>query len=444
VTPAAAAIPAAANPHTFTADVAVRFALEHNPQLLALREQRGVARAGVVIARTYPYNPLLQSLVLGANGPAVAGVTNHVFNEHTLRLDLEVRGQGKHRKNAAEAVATRTEWEIANQEMATSIAAARAFNTVLYRKRKLEVLEETVKFSEQVVEQVQKLVNLGRIRSADLVVASTELDAARAQQGQGRTALAMAKADLCRQLGTLDMSFDVKGDLDLPVPMLKFEDYTDAASQARPDLQARRVSVAEAQARLRLQVADRFGNPSLGPGMEYNETSATFVGLWMITPVPVINTRKGEILQAQAVVNRALADVRQLEVQAAQDVQAALARLTEARGWVESYTANVLPNLTQAVKDMNKLLAQNDPGVDVLRVIGVQRNYLRALDAHLDALFEVSQARADLAAAVADPALAVGMCASEAKPGVLMPMPKDTAPGPQPGKLEFEIPSVQP
>ena len=42
-------------------------------------------------------------------------------------------------------------------------------------------------------------------------------------------------------------------------------------------------------------------------------------------------------------------------------------------------------------------------------MIGVQRNFLRAFDAYLDALFEVSQARADLAVAVGDPALSLGL-----------------------------------
>ena len=56
--------------------------------------------------------------------------------------------------------------------------------------------------------------------------------------------------------------------------------------------------------------------------------------------------------------------------------------------------------MRKARGDLDKLFAQNDPGVDVLRIIGVQRNYLRTLDAQLDAQFEVSQARADLAAAV--------------------------------------------
>jgi outer membrane protein TolC len=408
----------AAKPHLPDAlgpDAAVQFALENNPSLLAIREQRGFAQGGVVIARTYPYNPTLLVYETGANGPPSAGVTNHAFTEAIGRLDLEVRGQGKHRMATARAVLTRTEWEIAAQELIVSIATARAFDTVLYRQRKLEVLEDTIKFNEQVVERVKALADLGRLRPADLILARTELDTARAALGQGKTALAQARAALRQQFGTLDDSFAVRGELDLPVPTTEFDVYAQVALEQRPDVQVRRAAAEEARARARLQRADRFGNPSVGPFFELNETNVAFVGAALFAPIPVLNTRRGEIMQAEALAARAQAEVRQFEIQSAQDVQAALARLTEARKWVESYTGTVLPNLRKAVEDTNKLFEQNDPGADVLRVIGVQRNYLRALDASYDALFELSQARADLAAAVGDPNLALGRYPAPAK-----------------------------
>jgi outer membrane protein TolC len=424
---ASATMPSVPTPQSFTPTEAVRFTLENNPQLHAVREQRGFAQGGVVIARTYPYNPVIQIFEWGVGGPSSSGITNRAFNETTIRLDLELRGQGTHRRAAAGAVVTRTEWEIATQEVLVSVAATRAFNTVLHRAKRLEVLEDTVKLNEEVMDQVKKLVDLGRLRPADLILAKTELDGARAQLGQGKTALTFARADLRRQFGTFDDSFEVKGELDLPVPTMDFKQYEKAALEQRPDLQARRAMVEEAQARLRLQMADRYGNPSVGPAFEYNETRDTFVGIWFFSPMPILNTRQGEIKQAQAMVARSLADVRQLEIQSAQDVQAALARLEEARKWVESYTAEVLPSLKKADQDMRKLLDQNDPGVDVLKVIGVQRNYLLAFSNYLDALLELSQARADLAAAVGDPALALGLYPSNQKPAPepnLLPAPK--------------------
>jgi outer membrane protein TolC len=176
----------------------------------------------------------------------------------------------------------------------------------------------------------------------------------------------------------------------------------------RPDVQARRLAIAEAEARYRLECANRYGNPSVGPAFEYNETRVTFVGLWLVTPLPVINTRRGEIMQRQAEVQRARLDLAQFEFQAQQDVEAALKRLADARAWANSYEKEVLPSLQRSRRELEKLFAAGDPSVDIVRLLDVQRKYLRAYDSSLDAQFEVSQASADLAAAVGDPSLAVG------------------------------------
>lgn len=191
--PGPATPPAAGEPRTFTPAEAVRFALENNPSLQAIREQRGFAQGGLVIAKTYPYNPVSQFTFFAATGE---GVTNTLTQAHKITMDIEVRGQRHFRQQAAYATLTRTEWDIATQELLVAVAANRAYNTVLYRQRKLEVLEDTIKLNEQVVEQVKKLADLGRLRPADLIVAQTELDAAGAQLGQGRTAIAFARADL--------------------------------------------------------------------------------------------------------------------------------------------------------------------------------------------------------------------------------------------------------
>jgi hypothetical protein len=74
---------------------------------------------------------------------------------------------------------------------------------------------------------------------------------------------------------------------------------------------------------------------------------------------------------------------------------------------------------------MERLFALGEQGVDVLRVLGVQTNLLRTIDAYLDARFEVSQALADLAAAIGDPALATGAfaCVRESDSRLGMPAP---------------------
>src|SRR5205807_1164989 len=153
------------------------------------------------------------------------------------------------------------------------------------------------------------------------------------------------------------------------------ETLTADAMGRRPDLQARQAAVKEADARVRLAVADRFGNPNIGPDYEYNETRANFVGAQWTLPLPIFNTRRGEIMQREAERTRAALDVRTTEVVIQQEVQGALERLHNARTWADTYRKQVLPDLEASLKDMESLFVK--AGVPVLSVIDLRRKLLK-------------------------------------------------------------------
>ncbi len=157
VMPAAAQTPAPTpSPTVLARDAAIQIALRDNPTLRTVRNQRGFAEAAVVIAKTYPFNPIFTGYVTGVTGPYYASVSNFVYQEHYISLELEVCGQGGHRRAAAEASASRSEWEICQQELAVSITVIKAYNAVLYRTKKLEFLEELIRTNEGGVEQLRK------------------------------------------------------------------------------------------------------------------------------------------------------------------------------------------------------------------------------------------------------------------------------------------------
>jgi len=66
------------------------------------------------------------------------------------------------------------------------------------------------------------------------------------------------------------------------------------------------------------------------------------------------------------------------------------------------------------------LFSEGERGADILRVIEVRQRLLQARDGYLDAVWEVRQACADLAAATGDPFLAA--CAEPT-----LPMPRKDA-----------------
>jgi outer membrane protein TolC len=386
---------------------AIRWGIEHNPGLATIRRQRGIAAAGVVIADTYPFNPIMQDFVMAASGPSEAGITNRVFNEHTMRLDLELRGQGKYRRGAARAALSRTDWEIAVQEILVAVQAVRAFNTALYRREKLRVLEETVRLQEQVVEQVNRLVEQGQLPRTELMLARTDLADARAAVGPARNVLTVAVNDLSRLLGVVDGHYELQGQLETILPAFEEADLVRAAEERRPDLHALELAVKEAQARVGLEVANRYGNPSVGPAFEYNETSVSFIGMWLVWQIPVLNVRRGEIMQRQAERARAVQAVDSLRVTLRQDVRAALSRLASAKEAADVFRTQTIPTLRSTRAGIDQLFTQGEPGVTLARVIAIRTRLLQAYSAYLDTLFELTQAQADLAAAVGDPSLAL-------------------------------------
>ncbi len=208
--------------------------------------------------------------------------------------------------------------------------------------------------------------------------------------------------------------FILRGDLTVPpLPDGPAEALAEAAHARRPDRRSREAAVAEADARLRLERANRFGNPVVGPTYEYDNSSIHNLGVQFALPLPVLNAHHSDILQREAEKQRALFDLRQTDVEITQEVEAALSRLKHAQDWAEMYRAEVLPDLEKSLKEIRELFNQPNSGVDALRILDVQRKLLTARDNYLDAQFEVRQAVADLAAALGDPSIAVGPC----KPG---------------------------
>jgi outer membrane protein TolC len=406
-----------AAPSVLSLEEAVRYALANNPQLAVIRNQHGLAAAAVVIARTYPYNPIWQSTVAGDSGPASAGITNSVFNASKITLDLEIRGQRAYRRQAAFAALSRTDWEIAAQEVVFAATTVRAFDAMLYRQGKLALTEEFLKLNQKAAAQVKELVDRGTLRPADLILARAEVNDVQSQIGLHRTALVAARRDLARALGGADLTAVPQGTLERTAPAIGAEELLTLAFEHRPDLFARRTAVTEAEARLKLQIADRFGNPTIGPMYELNETSVNFFGMQIGGPIPVFNRKQGEIKLREAERMQALLNVRQIETEIHQDVLAALGRVDEARNWAQKYRQEILPDLRKSLDEMDKLFQQGQPGVDVLRLLDVRRKLLRAQDGYFDALLAYTQALAELAAAVGDPALAMGLYqAPEAAP----------------------------
>ena len=390
-----------------TLDTAVNYALQNNPEIAAVRQQHGIAAAGVVIARTYPFNPTLESRVRFAGGPLSATVTNPVPFEHTVLLEWEIRHQRRYRREQAIAALSRTDAEIAFQETNLAIRVIRAFNLAVYRRAKLQLAEEVFHINEDAARRAQQLMQQAHgVRPADLIVARAEALATQTLVGPARTAVVTARYDLNRLLGVVDDGEELQGALPAAPREWNRDALVESALGQRPDLRARQAAVAESAAALRLEIANRFGNPTFGPNYEMDPTEIQMVGAQLIVPLPILNVHRGEIMQREAQQAQAVLQLRQSEFEVRQDVNSALGELESAKRSLQVYETQV-SELQKALKAMEQLFESAE--VDTLRVIDVRRKLIQARDGALDAQFDISQSLANLAAAVGDPTLAINV-----------------------------------
>ncbi len=161
--------------------------------------------------------------------------------------------------------------------------------------------------------------------------------------------------------------------------------------------------MSEAEAK-RLEIANRYGNPIVGPSYEYDPTRINLIGAQVTLPLPLFNTHQGEISAATASrTNTGGPGTSPNRDANSPDVEAALALARESRAPAKVFTRPNSSRGCSCLEDIERL--RNKDKVDV-PLNDARRKLLKIRDGYLDALWEVTQAEADLAAAVGDPFLA--------------------------------------
>src|SRR5207302_1767801 len=102
--------------------------------------------------------------------------------------------------------------------------------------------------------------------------------------------------DLRRALGLVNGTLELRGNFEAPPYTDDRDALTEIALEQRADLRARQRAVDEAEAALRLAIANRFGNPTLGAAYTYDPTRVNDIGAQINVPIPVLNTHRGQIL----------------------------------------------------------------------------------------------------------------------------------------------------
>lgn len=411
-------------------------ALTGNPDLVALREGNpALASAEAVeVARHFPttlnptlwvdYRPLtlVPSGTFGGNAAGAGGGAGgrrgsyYNFGDQflylSLRQPIELGHQTTHRYHIAKAAYDGLQWTVLQAELTALVQTYRFFQTAAYNREKTRVAEELAAFNDKLLESLQRRLEANQVTAADVALARVESRAAHQLVNAARQTYVVALTDLRNQIGVPDSAGTAEplGEFTLPdyVPEVDERIMIQTAMENRPDIHAARAQARGAEASVRLAKADRMPTPIIGPEWEIDEAGVQYFGLVYITPLPILNNGTPLVKQREAEHRRAHVALQQVQQKAVSQVRASVAKWNGARELVND-SVGLIEELSEQVSILERLFQAGQS--DLPKLMQARQRLIQLQNAQLDAVWQATQAQADLLLAIGTPTMIRGMLA---------------------------------
>ena len=431
--PGPGAIPEGFGGQSISLETALYGAVTSNPDLVTLRNSNVASAEAVEVARRFPttLNPTLwvdfrpitlipgNTFVNGAHAAATgpAYTFGKPFYYLSLRQPVELGHQTTHRYHIAQAAYTQQQWTVVQTELLTLVQTYRFFQTAAYRREKLRVASALADFNDRLVQTLRKGLEANRVMAADVALADVENQATRQLVEVARQDYANALTDLRNQVGMPETAATAEplGEFALPnnIPDADESGLIQMALQSRPEIHVARAAAAGAEAAVRLAKGDRIPTPIVGPVYQADEVGVQYIGLVYITPIPVLNNGRPLVLQREADHRRALMSLQQAEQRTVIQVRSATAKWNAALRLVRQSTG-LTAGLKPQVDRLERLFEANQ--ANLAQLLQARQRLIQLENAELDALWQATQAQADLLAALGAPCLIASLQPASAAP----------------------------
>lgn len=397
----------------------VSLALAHNPDLVAIRQTEPVGVAAYGVARTYPFNPLVQVQAtpyqeLPGQGP---GTTAHYV---LLMQRIQLAHQQRYREDAGAASLNGVRWGIHQAELQAVSLTAQMYFSLLYQRGLLEVAKASHENNMQLLEVLMKRFEGGDAAASDVATVRVDTRATLQQLGLAEANYESARRDLLRQLGMPPTSpFDFAGNLaavrwqmpnaksdsfwsdesgfKIPNPAPQQMAWIASWAASRPDVLAAHANIDLARANLRLATANRVPDVVVGPYYQQSPDGMTHLGFRAEMDLLIIDNKKPMEAQRAAEFGQLTVAWRQLLLRAELEAQTAFERYEVAYQAVVTAGGNDLAEMPQEFQSLERQFREGE--VDVVRVLQARTSILQNQRALLGLLNELAQSAALLVGA---------------------------------------------
>ena len=443
-----AAGPAGIGGQSLSLQAALYGALTSNPDLVTLRQGNPIANApspeAVEVARRFPttlnptvwidYRPitLIPPDTFGSTSNAARPSGHNGFYHYgqnyllfSIRQPVELGHQTTHRYNIAKAALDQQKWTVTQAELTALVQTYRFFQTAAYRREKLRIADELADFNDRLLGQLQKRLEANQSAAADVILARVESRASRQLVKAAQQDYVTALTDLRNQVGLPGSGGTIEplGEFTLPgyIPTIDENVMVQEAMANRPDIHAAQAQVRAAEAAVRLARGDRIPTPIIGPQYAIDEAGVQYIGLILVSPLPIVNNGTPLVHQREAEARRACVALQQAEQRAVAQVRASVAKWNGATELVNE-TGGLTGELAGEVTKLERLFEEGQ--ADLTKLMQARQRLIQLENARLDAVWAATQAQADLLLAMGTPTLINAMLArAEADAGVPPPTP---------------------
>ena len=406
-------------------------AITSNPDLVTMREGNALAASAeaVEVARNFPttlnptlwmdYRPitLVPNGTFGTGGPGRAAGSGNGFYHFgqdfmylSLRQPIELGHQTTHRYHIAQAAFEQQKWIVLQAELTALVQTYRFFQTAAYRREKFRLAQQLADFNDRLQETLQRRMEANQVPAADVSLARVESRATRLQVSAARQDYLTALTDLRNQIGIPEQAGNVEplGEFTLPayIPPVDEQVMIGEALRFRPDIQAARAQISGTHSAVKLAQGDRIPTPVIGPQYEMDEAGVQYIGFVFITPIPIWNNGKPLVIQREAEHRRAVVAFQEAQQRATGQVRAAVAKWNGATELVND-SAGLSKDLRSEVDKMDRLFAVGQ--ADLTQLMQARQRFIQLENSRLDAVWQATQAQADLLLALGMPSLINGM-----------------------------------
>ncbi|HEY3309241.1 MAG TPA: TolC family protein [Desulfuromonadaceae bacterium] len=396
--------PVLAEPEIYTLPQAVAYALRHNGELNALREEQGLREAAKIQSTQYP-NPVLE---LGGRSGSLTGSSSE--SNLSIGLSQEIITAGKKGKRSRLAVLDLEAYQflLADRERLLTEVLATTFQDLLLAEKRLEFAGRFIGLNRNLLEVTRERLSAGDIPELELNLVRVELSRSEEKRIEMHRDLVSLRANLSTLMGLgPESSAAVSGSLETTPKPGKLEELSKTALKQRSDLKQLEHERTKGETEIELARSELIPNLTAGLSFERETTAGEagrteenyLIGLKLSIPIPLFDRNQAAMKTARTKKNASEQRYITARKNIEREVETAYTKLNSAEATVALYAKEILPQLEENLKLVQEAYRLGEIGI--LAVIEEQKKYFEVNDGYLAALHSRQTALVKLEAAVA-------------------------------------------